>query len=218
MADHIKERQVHSPYLESRRKRGFDVAVSLLLLPAAIVLMLVIAVWILFRDGRPVFFAHRRIGKQGRSFLMLKFRTLKNNVNPYEQSPVSKEDPRVTNTGRSLRFHRLDELPQILSIISGTMSLVGPRPELPNIVATYTPSQRKRLLVRPGLTGLWQVLGNRNVPIHHQIKYDFFYLRKASVRLDMKIMAMTIPFVLGFTFADDTHENRLHICNVSLQD
>ena len=95
-----------------------------------------------------------------------------------------------------MRKYRLDELPQLFSVLTGHMSFVGPRPELPEVVAIYQPIHRKRLSVKPGITGLWQIRGNRTVLIHQDIKYDLYYLRKANFWLDIKILILTVPFVL----------------------
>jgi lipopolysaccharide/colanic/teichoic acid biosynthesis glycosyltransferase len=128
---------------------------------------------------------------------MTKLRTLRVDADPYKLSPESDKELLATATGKSLRRHRIDELPQLFPVLTGRMSLVGPRPELPDVVATYRRLDRRRLLVKPGVTGLWQIAADRNVRVNHNIKYDLYYLRKASLWLDMKIVVMTIPFVLN---------------------
>ena len=189
--------QVCSMYLHSWTKRAFDIVMcSLLLLPASIIMGLA-GLRILIREGRPVFFIHHRAGKNGKLFWLPKLRTLHVDADPYEPSTESNNELLVTVTGKSLRRHRLDELPQLFSVLTGRMSLVGPRPELPNVVATYGSLHRKRLLAKPGITGLWQIMGDRNVKMHQDIKYDLYYLRKASLWLDIKILIMTVPFVLN---------------------
>ena len=138
----------------------------------------------------------KRTGKDGKSYLMPKIRTLK--INSNSKTPVyacCTEAP-TTRTGGFLRKHRLDELPQIFSVLLGQMSLVGPRPELPSITERYSFKERRRLYPKPGITGLWQIKASRNQAIHEHLEYDLYYLRKASLWLDIKIMAETIPFVL----------------------
>jgi lipopolysaccharide/colanic/teichoic acid biosynthesis glycosyltransferase len=156
------------------------------------------ALAILIREGRPVFFVHRRAGRKARLFWMPKLRTLQPQARPYEPFPESNNGCLVTRTGGFLRRHKLDELPQLFSVLAGRMSLIGPRPALPDVASGYDPLQRKRLLARPGITGLWQVMGNHHVGMHEDMKYDLYYLRKASLWLDIKILAMTVPVVLNF--------------------
>ena len=120
---------------------------------------------------------------------MPKFRTM-----TYGLNSVS---PHVTRLGMILRRHRLDELPQLVSVLIGHMSLVGPRPELTRIVATYDSRHRRRLSVRAGVTGLWQLRGSRRKPIHEEIEYDLYYLRRASACLDAQILAATVLFMLA---------------------
>ena len=151
---------------------------------------------ILVREGRPVLFVQNRVGRDGELFKMPKLRTLRTDVGPYVPAAEEAIASYATATGRLLRRHKLDELPQVFTVLTGRMSLVGPRPELPDIVATYDALQRKRLLMKPGLTGLWQVMANHKVPIHTNLKYDFYYLRKASLWLDIRVLIATIPFVL----------------------
>ena len=189
--------QEYSMYLDSWTKKCFDIVICLLLICPALIIIGLASLNIWIREGRPVFFIHRRAGKNGRLFWLPKLRTLRVDANPYRPSAKSDNDLLVTTTGKALRRHRLDELPQLFSVFTGQMSLVGPRPELPNIVVTYKSLHKKRLLVKPGITGLWQVMGNHNTAMHQDIKYDLYYLRKASLWLDMKILAMTIPFVLN---------------------
>jgi lipopolysaccharide/colanic/teichoic acid biosynthesis glycosyltransferase len=127
---------------------------------------------------------------------MRKLRTLQPQAGPYEPFPESGNGRLVTTTGAFLRRHKLDELPQLFSVLGGRMSLIGPRPALPGVAAGYDPFLRKRLLARPGITGLWQVMGNHNAGMHEDMKYDLYYLRRASLWLDIKILAMTVPVVL----------------------
>lgn len=210
--------QEHSRYLSSWTKRCFDIVMcSLLLLPALIIIGLA-SLNILIREGRPVLFVHYRVGKNGKLFWMPKLRTLQVDANPYKPSTASCNDTLVTMTGKFLRRHRLDELPQLFSVLTGHMSLVGPRPELPNVVATYKSLYQKRLIAKPGITGLWQIMGNHKLAIHQDMKYDLYYLRKANFWLDMKILVMTVPFVLNPRRTQNTYENRIYTYNVSISD
>jgi lipopolysaccharide/colanic/teichoic acid biosynthesis glycosyltransferase len=167
-----------------------------MLLAPALVVVTVTSLGILILEGRPVLFIHRRVGRGGKLFRMPKLRTLRADTHPYRPSVKSDHARLATATGKFLRRHKLDELPQLFSVLMGHMSLIGPRPDIPNIVLTYGPAQRKRLLARPGVTGLWQLLGDSTVAMHEDISYDLFYLKNASLRLDIRIMIMTIPFVL----------------------
>jgi lipopolysaccharide/colanic/teichoic acid biosynthesis glycosyltransferase len=186
-----------SPYLESRRKRCFDIVVCLVLLPLVMVLLGVAALVVLVGQGRPLLFVQTRVGKNGVLFRMPKFRTLHGAVPGNSLAPAVDAASYATPAGRWLRRHKLDELPQWLTVLAGRMSLVGPRPELPDIVATYNAFQRKRLLVRPGVTGLWQVRANHQTPIHRHLKYDLYYLRKASLWLDVKLLAFTMGLLVA---------------------
>ena len=149
-------------------------------------------------DSRgPVLFAHDRIGKNGQRFRIYKFRTLASDAKPYQRTPRHDHDARITRFGHFVRNHGLDELPQLLNVLKGDMSMVGPRPEMPFIVERYSEMERQRLSVMPGITGLWQVDAPHNVPIHEHLEYDLEYLERRSLRLDLSIMARTIPILFG---------------------
>ena len=209
--------QRYSPYLNSAPKKCLDIIVCLILLIPAVLILLAVLPVVLIVDGRPVLFFQRRIGRNGREFLMPKIRTLKKHAHPNKPACSYDTDAFTTKTGRFLRRHRLDEMPQIFSVITGKMSLVGPRPELPDVVKSYTAKELKRLDARPGLTGLWQIKAPRNQPIHKNIKYDFYYLRKASLLLDIRILAETIPFVLRAK-SKIFYENRLYTYNLPVSE
>jgi lipopolysaccharide/colanic/teichoic acid biosynthesis glycosyltransferase len=149
---------------------------------------------------------------------MAKIRTMHPCVEPYRPSPKSEDSVLVTRTGRFLRRHRIDELPQIFSILVGRMSVVGPRPEIPEAAAGYGRVQRRRLAVKPGLTGLWQVLADRMAPIGDNMKYDLYYLRRASLRLDLKILVLTVVFVIWPKNERRAYENRLYTYELSIPD
>lgn len=143
----------------------------------------------------PVFFKQRRVGRGGQEFSMWKYRTMHVDAPAYAVAPTSDEDPRVTKFGRWLRKTSLDEMPQILNVLKGEMSLVGPRPEMKFIVDQYRPWERRRLDVKPGITGLWQVIGRKNLPLHLNMQYDLYYIKNQSFLLDVEILVRTIPAV-----------------------
>ena len=205
----------YSTYLDSVTKRCLDIIICLLLFVPALLILLVILPVVLIVDGRPVLFFQRRCGKNGREFIMPKIRTLKNHAHPNKPTCSYDIEAFTTKTGRFLRSHRLDELPQIFSVLAGQMSLVGPRPELPHVVENYSSKEQKRLLAKPGLTGLWQIRASRSQPIHKNIKYDLYYIENASIWLDIKIMAQTIPFVLKAE-SKIFYENNLYTYNLSV--
>ena len=142
-------------------------------------------------------FAQTRIGLHGRPFTCYKLRTLSEDADPYTVAPQTGEDPRITSLGRWLRRSSLDELPQLWNVLRGEMSLVGPRPEMPFIVDRYDEWQRRRLTVKPGLTGLWQILGRKDLPMHANLQYDFYYIRNRGVALDLSILLRTFGAVLS---------------------
>ena len=188
-------------------KRAFDVALGLLMLVPALPLMGLLALLVWLEDGSPVLFRQRRVGENGRLFEMLKFRTMVHNAEEL-RGQVEKQDadgnlvhktpddPRVTRMGRLLRRFSLDELPQLFNILAGTMSLVGPRPEMPWLVDRYQPWQRKRFAVPPGLTGWWQVSGRSERPMHLHTEDDLYYIQNYSIWLDLQILARTVWVVL----------------------
>ncbi len=177
-------------------KRTIDVLLSFLLL---VVLAPVFGlVWLLLRlttEGSPIF-RQRRVGLAGKEFTLLKFRTMVPDADEYEVAPLERDDPRVTGVGRFLRRTSLDELPQLVNVFRGEMSLVGPRPEMPFIVEQYNRWQLRRLDVRPGITGLWQVMGRKDLPLHENIEYDFYYIRNQSLMLDFAILLRTVLIIL----------------------
>lgn len=176
-------------------KRLFDIVFSLLLIVLLCpFLILIHVVLLLGGNGTPIF-RQTRIGRNGVPFVFYKFRTMKPESGEYEVAPLSPDDPRVTPFGRLLRRTSLDELPQLFNVLRGSMSLVGPRPEMPFIVAGYSEWQRRRLEVRPGITGLWQIMGRKDLPLHDNIEYDFYYIRNQSIMLDFAILVRTFATV-----------------------
>jgi exopolysaccharide biosynthesis polyprenyl glycosylphosphotransferase len=189
-------------------KRAFDLVVStvgLLILSPFLVAM---ALAVRFSSPGPVLYRQRRIGKRGRPFTMLKFRTMENGAEAQVEELRLEhgmadvmfklpDDPRVTTVGQMLRRFSLDELPQLLNVLRGEMSLVGPRPPLPEEVAMYEDWQFDRLEVRPGITGLWQVSGRSELSFEECVRLDLFYIENWSLAYDHYIIAKTIPVLFS---------------------
>lgn len=191
-------------------KRVLDVAVAAVGLVLTSPLLLAIAVTVLVRDGRPVFFAQPRVGLHGREFSMRKFRTMVVDAEAQRadlmalnerEGPAFKvrDDPRVTRTGRFLRATSLDELPQLVNVLLGEMSLVGPRPPLVHEAAGYDAWHRRRLSMRPGMTGLWQVSARDQPGFDSWVEVDLRYIDEWSFWRDARILAQTIPAMLRAT-------------------
>jgi lipopolysaccharide/colanic/teichoic acid biosynthesis glycosyltransferase len=189
-------------------KRALDLTVSgvalALFLPFGLVIALLIK-----RDGGPVFYWQDRVGYRGRTFRFPKFRSMVVNADQLRQTLLEENDhigagitfkrendPRITAVGRFIRRSSLDEMPQLWSVLRGDMSLVGPRPALPEEVARYTPLQRRRLEVKPGLTCIWQVSGRSQIPFEGQVALDLEYIRTRSFRGDLVLLLKTVPAVL----------------------
>jgi exopolysaccharide biosynthesis polyprenyl glycosylphosphotransferase len=187
--------QVRSGLLNRAIKRLFDFVLSVmmiaLLAPAFLAIYLAL---LLSRRGSPIF-QQTRVGLRGRHFTLLKFRTMKPESGEYEVAPLTPDDSRITGLGRFLRRTSLDELPQLFNVLAGSMSLVGPRPEMPFIVEGYSGWQRRRLDVKPGITGLWQIMGRKDLPLHENLEYDFYYIRNHSLMLDFSILLRTVATV-----------------------
>jgi len=177
-------------------KRALDLVLATLMLLVSLPVMAIVVLAIWKTDGRPALFAQERVGQFGRKFRLFKFRTMYRDAAAYAPTPRDQSDPRVTPLGRFLRRASLDELPQLINILRGDMSLVGPRPEMPFIVAKYTPAQQERLLAKPGLTGLWQISADRAFEIHENIDYDLYYIQNRSVLLDVAILLHTAVFAI----------------------
>jgi len=172
-------------------------------------LFAVVALLIKLTSRGPVLFAQNRVGKDGREFRFFKFRSMVVdaeakkaellNWNDHQDSITfkMKKDPRVTWIGKLIRRTSIDELPQVWNVLVGDMSLVGPRPAVPQEVAKYTPQERKRLAVTPGLTCIWQVSGRGNIPFDGQVAMDLDYIRNRSLWLDLTLLARTVPAVLS---------------------
>jgi len=179
-----------------RLKGWMDRYVALVALAVAGPLMLLLAWWIRRDSPGPALFAQTRAGLHGRPFTFYKFRTMRVDVDPYDDSPSSADDPRLTRLGRFLREASLDELPQLINVLRGEMSFVGPRPLFLQQAAEWNPRQRSRLLVKPGLTGLSQIHGRASITIEEKLELDAQYVQKISLRTDLWILWRTIQNVL----------------------
>jgi exopolysaccharide biosynthesis polyprenyl glycosylphosphotransferase len=188
-------------------KRTLDVALILLATPILLPITTLIALIIRLDSKGPALFRQTRVGKHGKGFTCYKFRTMVVDAEKRKaelaalneaDGPLFKirSDPRITRVGRFLRQSSLDELPQLLNVLRGEMSLVGPRPGLPEEVDQYDPWHRRRLEVTPGLTGLWQVLGRSDTSFDEMVRLDIFYTENWSVGMDLQILLKTIPVVL----------------------
>lgn len=195
--------------LSKSLKRILDFTLSLIALVLLSPLFLLIALIIMWDDPGPVFYRSTRIGKWGKAFSFPKFRTMYINAEEVktklkkEQLHINdptfkmKKDPRVTPFGRLLRKTSLDELPQLWNVLRGEMSLVGPRPPIPEEVAKYSLKQRQRLDIVPGLTCFWQVSGRSDLPFDQQVQLDVEYIKSQNFWTDVKILLKTIPAVLS---------------------
>ena len=196
-------------------KRPFDLVLGGMIALAAAPLLAVLAMLVSVDSPGPIVFRQQRIGRDGVPFQMLKFRSM------YDRSEdavhrtaaaawfaghtvggryKSLADPRITRVGRFLRWTSLDELPQLFNVMSGAMSLVGPRPAIAYELEYYEPWYFARQQVRPGMTGLWQVAGRDKVSAETMMRLDVRYVRQCSPWLDLKIMLWTVPALLGWTF------------------
>jgi lipopolysaccharide/colanic/teichoic acid biosynthesis glycosyltransferase len=184
-------------YVHSRRKRLLDVAIAgLAIVPAAPVIGLAAAAVRLESPGHPIY-RQRRVGRDGHAFDVLKLRTMVTGAEHIGAGlAVDEGDTRITRVGAFLRRTSLDELPNLVNILRGEMSLVGPRPTLQVQVDRYTDRQRRRLEARPGLTGWAQVNGRASLPWPERIELDIWYLDHASLRLDLRILALSVRMAI----------------------
>jgi exopolysaccharide biosynthesis polyprenyl glycosylphosphotransferase len=182
------------PY--SIAKRMADLIGSSLLLVLFAPLFFLIALFIKLDSPGPALFVQDRVGRNGELFKMYKFRSMHRGTPQYELSPTTPFDPRITRIGRFLRRSSLDELPQLMNVFLGDMSLVGPRPEMVFVVQSYNSEQRQRLQVTPGITCLWQLSADRAFPIHENIQYDLYYIRNRGFSMDIAILIHTLFFAI----------------------
>jgi exopolysaccharide biosynthesis polyprenyl glycosylphosphotransferase len=188
-------------------KRLFDLCIATVLLLPVLPLILFIALAIRLSSPGPIIFRQKRVGENGRLFEMYKFRSMINGADQMQPALNQRDDngrlifkrvddPRVTKVGRLLRRTSLDELPQLLNVLKGDMSLVGPRPELPWLVEEYEPWQRKRFAVPQGLTGWWQINGRSDKPMHLHTEEDLYYVQNYSLWMDIYILIKTLWVVM----------------------
>jgi exopolysaccharide biosynthesis polyprenyl glycosylphosphotransferase len=191
-----------------RLKRAMDIAGSGIGLVVLAPLLVILAVAVKLDSRGPVLFRQSRIGRRGQDFWMLKFRSMVDGADQLKDTLLElneagdglfkiREDPRVTRVGRFLRRTSLDELPQLLSVLRGDMSLVGPRPLVRDEDALIEGWRRRRLAVKPGMTGQWQIFGSSRIPLDEMVKIDYAYGANWSLWLDLKILLRTIPYVLS---------------------
>ena len=189
-------------------KRVLDLTVSFAAMILLLPVLTLTALFIWIENPGPVFYVQTRVGRNGRHFRFYKFRSMIVNSDKLKQELLArnessdgiifkmKRDPRITRVGRVIRKFSIDELPQLFNVLKGDMSLVGPRPPLPNEVEKYTLEDRKRLHVIPGLTCLWQVSGRSDIPFTDQVKLDMEYIQSSSFLNDIILLLKTVPAVL----------------------
>lgn len=193
-------------------KRVIDILIPVLFAPIVVPVCVLAAIAIKLDSAGPVFFRQTRIGQNGKPFTLFKFRSMHKDAERMRKElerlneasgPIFKirKDPRITRVGRILRKTSLDELPQLINVIRGEMSLVGPRPPLPEEVEKYNAYQMGRLAVKPGLTCLWQIQGRSSISFDKWVELDLEYIRNQSLWLDLKILLKTLPAVLKGTGA-----------------
>nr|MEE4268484.1 sugar transferase [Candidatus Krumholzibacteria bacterium] len=197
----------HQPFYYHAIKRLFDIVSAtgglLLLLP----LLPFIVLLIKLESPGPILFNQARVGYRGRMFACHKFRSMAVDAESRKEQLAHlneasgaafkiKDDPRITGVGRFLRRSSLDEFPQLFNVLKGDMTIVGPRPQIPSEVGDYTPSQARRLLVKPGLTCLWQVSGRSQLDFSEWMELDQEYVRRRSFRFDLWVLARTLPAVI----------------------
>ena len=189
-------------------KRIIDIVASFTGLIVLSPLMLVVSILIKLESKGEVIFKQKRVGLNGKEFYMYKFRSMVINAEELKaelesQNEMSgpmfkiKDDPRITNVGKFIRKTSIDELPQLINVIKGDMSLVGPRPSLPKEVEEFETWMRERLEVKPGLTCIWQVSGRNNIDFEDWMKLDIKYVRERSFKLDIKLILKTVLVLLG---------------------
>ncbi len=189
-------------------KRVIDIGVAFFLLILFLPIIPVVTLLILLDSPGPIFFKQKRVGKNGKVFNFYKFRSMVSGAEKVIGSlrPLSgvdgpvfkiKDDPRITHVGRFLRRSSLDELPQLINVLRGDMSVVGPRPNLPSEVSQYQPWQKRRLDVVPGITCFWQIAGRSHIGFQEWMRLDLEYVRKRSLTTDLKIMFKTVPAVIA---------------------
>jgi len=174
-----------------------DICISLVTVAFLLPVFVVISIAIRLISKGPAIFKQERAGKNGRLFIFYKFRTMKFGVDPFGQSPKSGDDPRLIRIGKFLREYSLDELPQLFNVIKGDMSIVGPRPLYISQISELSDYHKKRLMVKPGLTGLSQIYGRSELTEKTNLDLEVEYMEKQSFWLDVKIIFLTLGIVFG---------------------
>lgn len=207
MAQRVNDSKVHGRYIYWGIKRIFDFCASLI----ALILLSPLFGWIAYKihkeDGGPVFYSQERIGKKGVPFKMWKFRSMVVNADDLKEGLMDQneiegamfkihDDPRITKIGKKIRAHSLDELPQLWNVLNGSMSLIGPRPPVPEEVEQYTDYDKQRLLVKPGCSGLWQATERNNSDFAGMVQLDIKYINKSSVWFDLYLIFKTIGIII----------------------
>ena len=203
----LNKDKIRSRFIYHSMKRLFDIVAAACGIVILSPLMIIIAVLIKGEDHGPIFYKQVRVGKNGHQFRMYKFRSMIVNADQLleklkNQNEVTgamfkmKHDPRITKIGQFIRKHSLDELPQLVNVLKGDMSLVGPRPPLPSEVNHYTDYDKQRLYVTPGCTGLWQATERNNVGFDEMVKLDLKYIQRASLYYDLWIIWKTITIII----------------------
>jgi lipopolysaccharide/colanic/teichoic acid biosynthesis glycosyltransferase len=179
-------------------KRTMDVAIASVALVVLLPVLLVAAAAVALTSKGPVIYTQVRVGRGGTRFRMYKFRTMVEGADSLEREPwlVLERDPRITRVGHFLRTTSIDELPQLVNVLKGDMSLVGPRPMTPELDERITGSARRRLDIAPGITGLWQVRGRTSIPFEEMVKLDYLYVTNRSLRQDIRLLVRTLPAVI----------------------
>ena len=210
--DGISLIEIQVPHLDGAGlfiKRLWDVVLSAALIIVLTPLWIVLPVLIWSEDRGPVFFRQTRVGLDGHEFRIWKFRTMRVNADAELTALLARQgtsdrplfkvdnDPRITRLGRFLRRTSLDELPQLFNVFRGTMSLVGPRPQVPEEVELYDDTAARRLLIKPGMTGLWQVNGRSSLTWEEALRFDLFYVENWALSMDIRILFRTLRVVLA---------------------
>lgn len=181
-------------------KRVLDVIISIVILPFFLVLCIIIIPFIYFEDKGSIFYNSERLGKNGKKFKMYKFRTMKMNSEDIRNKDGStyngEDDTRITKVGKILRKTSIDEVPQVLNVLKGDMSIIGPRPDLPEHMKLYTNEEKRKLSVKPGITGYNQAYFRNSVKWKQRIKNDIYYIEHLTFAFDVKILIKTISTVL----------------------
>jgi exopolysaccharide biosynthesis polyprenyl glycosylphosphotransferase len=189
-------------------KRAIDIVFSIIGMIVLSPLMLIVAVLIKLESKGPVFFGQSRVGLNGQQFKMYKFRSMVFNAEDlleklHDKNEMSgpmfkmKDDPRITKVGRFIRKTSIDELPQLYNVLIGEMSLVGPRPNLPKEVIQFSEAQKQKLIVKPGITCYWQVMGRNNIDFERWVELDIKYIKERNFWLDMKLILKTFTVLFG---------------------